>query len=71
MATATTIPLPPYSPTSRITGTAGHTPCYHQGLGPNASALPPRHLLPALFLLNHCDSGRVPFFWTVNPYLGC
>ena len=40
MATATTIPLPPSSPTSRITGTAGQSPCYHQGLGPNASAWP-------------------------------
>jgi hypothetical protein len=67
MATATTIPLPPYSPTSRITGTAGQTPCYHQGLGPNASALPASPPPPARSILNHSDSGRVPFFWTVNP----
>ena len=22
-------------------------------------------------ILNHCDSARVPFSWTVNPYRGC
>lgn len=28
-------------------------------------------LLPARSILNHCDSERVPFTWTVNPYRGC
>src|SRR5882762_6153757 len=28
-------------------------------------------LLPVRSLLNHCDSDRVPFSWTVNPYRGC
>src|SRR6202165_5344401 len=28
-------------------------------------------LLPARSILNHCDSDRVPFSWTVNPYRGC
>jgi DNA repair photolyase len=28
-------------------------------------------LLPARSILNHCDSERVPFRWTVNPYRGC
>jgi DNA repair photolyase len=28
-------------------------------------------LLPAKSILNHCDSKRVPFSWTVNPYRGC
>ncbi len=28
-------------------------------------------LLPARSILNHCDSKRVPFSWTVNPYRGC
>ena len=28
-------------------------------------------LLPAKSILNHCDSNRVPFSWTVNPYRGC
>ena len=28
-------------------------------------------LLPVKSILNHCDSPRVPFRWTVNPYRGC
>jgi len=28
-------------------------------------------LLPVRSILNHCDSERVPFEWTVNPYRGC
>jgi DNA repair photolyase len=28
-------------------------------------------LLPVKSILNHCDSDRVPFRWTVNPYRGC
>src|SRR5580700_4321446 len=28
-------------------------------------------LLPAKSILNRCDSNRVPFTWTVNPYRGC
>ena len=28
-------------------------------------------LLPVRSILNHCDSQRVPFHWTVNPYRGC
>ncbi|HZP34406.1 MAG TPA: radical SAM protein [Candidatus Acidoferrales bacterium] len=28
-------------------------------------------LLPARSILNRCDSERVPFAWTVNPYRGC
>jgi DNA repair photolyase len=28
-------------------------------------------LLPARSLLNRCDSDRVPFNWTINPYRGC
>jgi DNA repair photolyase len=27
--------------------------------------------LPVKSILNHCDSNRVPFSWTVNPYRGC
>ncbi len=29
------------------------------------------YLLPVRSILNHCDSDRVPFSWTVNPYRGC
>ncbi len=28
-------------------------------------------ILPVKSILNHCDSTRVPFSWTVNPYRGC
>jgi len=28
-------------------------------------------LLPTRSILNRCDSDRVPFTWTVNPYRGC
>jgi DNA repair photolyase len=28
-------------------------------------------LLPVRSILHHCDSDRVPFSWTVNPYRGC
>ena len=28
-------------------------------------------LLPVKSILNHCESTRVPFAWTVNPYRGC
>jgi DNA repair photolyase len=28
-------------------------------------------LLPVKSILNHCDSTRVPFSWTMNPYRGC
>jgi len=28
-------------------------------------------LLPTKSILNHCESTRVPFSWTVNPYRGC
>jgi DNA repair photolyase len=29
------------------------------------------HLLPVKSILNYCNSDRVPFRWTVNPYRGC
>ena len=28
-------------------------------------------LLPVRSIVNHCDSERVPFNWTINPYRGC
>src|ERR1700688_2155288 len=28
-------------------------------------------LLPVKSILNKCESGRVPFDWTINPYRGC
>jgi DNA repair photolyase len=32
---------------------------------------PEYFLLPVKSILNRCDSARVPFDWTVNPYRGC
>jgi DNA repair photolyase len=32
---------------------------------------PEYFLLPVKSILNRCDSDRVPFDWTVNPYRGC
>ena len=32
---------------------------------------PEYFFLPVKSILNHCDSQRVPFDWTVNPYRGC
>jgi DNA repair photolyase len=32
---------------------------------------PQYFLLPVKSILNRCDSARVPFDWTINPYRGC
>jgi DNA repair photolyase len=32
---------------------------------------PEYFLLPVKSILNRCDSNRVPFDWTINPYRGC
>src|SRR6202163_4108765 len=32
---------------------------------------PENFLLPVKCILNKCDSARVPFDWTINPYRGC
>ena len=32
---------------------------------------PEYFLLPVKSILNRCESGRVPFDWTINPYRGC
>jgi DNA repair photolyase len=32
---------------------------------------PEYFLLPVKSILNRCDSARVPFEWTINPYRGC
>jgi hypothetical protein len=32
---------------------------------------PEYFLLPVKSILNKCDSQRVPFEWTINPYRGC
>jgi DNA repair photolyase len=36
-----------------------------------SSERPEYFLLPVKSILNRCDSRRVPFEWTINPYRGC
>src|SRR5271157_4541722 len=36
-----------------------------------AAGTPEYFLLPVKSMLNRCDSDRVPFEWTINPYRGC
>jgi hypothetical protein len=37
----------------------------------NSLERPEYFLLPVKSILNRCDSKRVPFEWTINPYRGC
>src|SRR5438270_10820572 len=37
----------------------------------NSPERPESFLLPVRSILNRCDSQRVPFEWTINPYRGC
>ena len=37
----------------------------------NSAERPEYFLLPVKSILNRCDSNRVPFEWTINPYRGC
>jgi DNA repair photolyase len=37
----------------------------------NSPGRPEYFLLPVRSILNRCDSKRVPFEWTINPYRGC
>lgn len=71
MTTSPTRTLFPVIPSAKD---AGHT-----GIARLAAASPCAQakrdaeyfLLPVRSILNRCDSGRVPFAWTVNPYRGC
>jgi len=37
----------------------------------SSAGKPEYFFLPVKSILNHCDSQRVPFDWTINPYRGC
>ena len=39
--------------------------------GRKSDERPEYFLLPVKSILNKCESGRVPFDWTINPYRGC
>jgi DNA repair photolyase len=66
-----------------VPGAAGNTAAPLVGIARLASispAAPTRRtsderpeyfLLPVKSILNKCESGRVPFDWTINPYRGC
>ncbi len=75
-----------FSPSSRLTGTTGQpspsppeTAANRTGIARLAASSPladakrgaEYFLLPARSILNRCDSERMPFRWTVNPYRGC
>src|ERR1700676_3646576 len=64
-------------PTSReaavpLVGIARLAACSPQAESRRKSAERPEYfLLPVKSILNKCDSARVPFDWTINPYRGC
>ena len=64
----------PHDPDSSC-ATGGHSsPRREIACGGNEAQVgrkPEYFLLPVKSILNRCDSERVPFEWTVNPYRGC
>ena len=69
-ATSTPTPVPDRSskPAAELVGIArlaASSPCADAKRGTEY------FLLPVRSILNHCDSDRVPFNWTINPYRGC
>ena len=82
MAASTAPYLFPIVPPHRDTGLPSPTPpeaAERTGIARLASSSPladakrgaEYFLLPTRSILNHCDSERVPFRWTINPYRGC
>ena len=59
----------PHAPLVGIARLAAQSP---QAETKRQSAEKPEYfLLPVKSILNRCDSDRVPFEWTINPYRGC
>ena len=57
------------TPLVGIARLAASSPCAETS---RASEQRPEYfLLPVRSILNKCDSNRVPFEWTINPYRGC
>src|ERR1700675_2317955 len=55
-----------------LVGIARLAACSPQAESRRKSAERPEYfLLPVKSILNKCDSARVPFDWTINPYRGC
>ena len=73
----------PRSPLTCVEGRAREAAVPLVGIARLAAASPPANsgrkseerpeyfLLPVKSILNRCDSQRVPFEWTINPYRGC
>jgi DNA repair photolyase len=59
----------PRAPLVGIARLAANSPCAETR---RTSAEKPEYfILPVKSILNRCDSNRVPFDWTINPYRGC
>jgi DNA repair photolyase len=57
------------TPLVGIARLAATSPCAESGR--KSEQKPEYFLLPVRSILNKCDSNRVPFEWTINPYRGC
>src|SRR5258708_3914 len=63
---------PPQSPPPRLVATPPLAAFPPPAETRRKSAEKPEYfLLPVKSILNRCDSKRVPFEWTINPYRGC
>ena len=59
-------------PAAPLVGIARLAACSPPAESHRKSAERPEYfLLPVKSILNRCDSARVPFDWTINPYRGC
>jgi DNA repair photolyase len=59
----------PQAPLVGIARLAAHSPAVETKR--KSLEKPKYFLLPVKSILNRCDSARVPFEWTINPYRGC
>jgi DNA repair photolyase len=57
------------APLVGIARLAANSPCAESSR--KSEQRPEYFLLPVRSILNKCDSDRVPFEWTINPYRGC
>jgi len=59
----------PRAPLVGIARLAANSPCAETRR--TSPEKPEYFILPVKSILNRCDSNRVPFDWTINPYRGC
>src|SRR5437879_820382 len=63
---------PPERANTRLVGIARlAASCPPAGTRGRSAEKPEYFVLPVKSILNRCDSNRVPFEWTINPYRGC